>query len=283
MSYEPATATLAIVRRLGGTWAGRYAMVRCPAHPDRTPSLSIRQGRTSILVHCFAGCDGADVMRALRRELGGPVADQGPTLCAVPGREAPFRRIWEDALPVEGTLAQHYLRDIRSITFVPPDIRFHPRCPKGRGRAVRFLPALLVGVFLHGSLIAIQRLFLDPVTAARTGRMMLGNSRGGTWPARFAGPTMAVAEGFESACGYRQMTGQEAGTCFGVRNFGTFVVGDGIAAVALLPDNDNEGQAFARAACLRRREQGQTVAIIACPAGYGDWANLLRPALPTDL
>jgi hypothetical protein len=45
--------------------------------------------------------------------------------------------------------------------------------------------------------------------------MMLGNSRGGTWPASFAGDTMRIAEGFETACAYRQLTGREAGTCFG--------------------------------------------------------------------
>jgi hypothetical protein len=50
----------------------------------------------------------------------------------------------------------------------------------------RRLPALLVGVFKAQRLIAIQRLFLDPVTGQRTHRMMLGNSRGGTWPASFA-------------------------------------------------------------------------------------------------
>jgi hypothetical protein len=37
--------------------------------------------------------------------------------------------------------------------------------------------------------------------------MMLGNSRGGTWPAAFAGGAMRIAEGFETACAYRQITG----------------------------------------------------------------------------
>jgi len=66
MRYQPTAETLAIVERLGGRWNGRYALVPCPAHEDRTPSLSIRQGRQSILVHCFAGCDGGEVMRAIR-------------------------------------------------------------------------------------------------------------------------------------------------------------------------------------------------------------------------
>ncbi|MFX7914545.1 hypothetical protein ABTK35_19940, partial [Acinetobacter baumannii] len=91
-------------------------------------------------------------------------------------------------------------------------------------------------------LIAVQRLFLDAETGTRTARMMLGNTRGGTWPSRFFGATMRIAEGFESACAYRQLTGQEAGTCFGVRNFAGFEHGLGANGIVLLPDNDVEGQ-----------------------------------------
>ena len=47
------------------TGPGRW-VARCPAHVDRGPSLSVRDagdGRT--LVHCFAGCDVADVLAAV--------------------------------------------------------------------------------------------------------------------------------------------------------------------------------------------------------------------------
>jgi hypothetical protein len=35
---------------------GRWA-AKCPAHADRNPSLSIREGERGILLRCFAGCD----------------------------------------------------------------------------------------------------------------------------------------------------------------------------------------------------------------------------------
>lgn len=38
---------------------------RCPAHDDRSPSLSIRSAGESILIHCFAGCDPGDVLAAV--------------------------------------------------------------------------------------------------------------------------------------------------------------------------------------------------------------------------
>lgn len=58
----------ALLDRLDGvrqTGAGRF-MARCPAHADRNPSLSIRaldDGR--VLLHCFAGCEVADVVGAV--------------------------------------------------------------------------------------------------------------------------------------------------------------------------------------------------------------------------
>ena len=279
MRYQPTTETLSVIQRLGGVWSGRHAMVRCPAHEDRTPSLSIRQGRNSILVHCFAGCDGAAVMRGIRQVLGHTIPDQRAMPVPANDREPPFRRLWAEARPVEGTLGERYLRDVRGIRFVPADVRFHGRCPMGRGSAARFLPALLVGVFVRERLIAVQRLFLDSETAVRTHRMMLGNSRGGTWPARFEGRVMRIAEGFESACAYRQLTGQEAGTCFGVRNFGGFDIASGSTRVTLLPDNDLEGARTAHAAIAQRHIDETPFDIERCPPSVKDWAELVQPLL----
>ena len=44
-------------------------LARCPAHADKSPSLSIKEtsdGR--VLVHCFAGCGALDVITALGLE-----------------------------------------------------------------------------------------------------------------------------------------------------------------------------------------------------------------------
>ena len=43
---------------------------RCPAHKDRSPSLSVREvedGR--ILVHCFAGCDVHSILSSVNLEM----------------------------------------------------------------------------------------------------------------------------------------------------------------------------------------------------------------------
>ncbi len=49
---------------------GRW-IARCPAHDDRSPSLSIRElpdGRT--LIHCHAGCAPGDVVAAVGLRMG---------------------------------------------------------------------------------------------------------------------------------------------------------------------------------------------------------------------
>ena len=56
-----------IAKALGGRKAGGGWTARCPAHDDRTPSLSIREADDNkVLVHCHAGCDQERVIAALR-------------------------------------------------------------------------------------------------------------------------------------------------------------------------------------------------------------------------
>jgi len=49
---------------------GKYH-ARCPAHDDRNPSLSIREGSDGrVLIHCHAGCDVAGIVESLGLTLG---------------------------------------------------------------------------------------------------------------------------------------------------------------------------------------------------------------------
>lgn len=44
--------------------SGGY-MVKCPCHNDKTASLSVGMGEKGIVLHCMAGCDSSDIVRAL--------------------------------------------------------------------------------------------------------------------------------------------------------------------------------------------------------------------------
>lgn len=43
---------------------GKY-IAKCPAHPDRTPSLSISDGRDAVLLKCWPGCTVEDIVAAM--------------------------------------------------------------------------------------------------------------------------------------------------------------------------------------------------------------------------
>lgn len=47
---------------------GRWS-ARCPAHRDKSPSLSIREADGKTLLHCFAGCTPGEIVGALGLNL----------------------------------------------------------------------------------------------------------------------------------------------------------------------------------------------------------------------
>jgi len=55
-----------IAEALGGIRSGDGWIARCPAHDDRTPSLSVANGDGKTLVYCHAGCSQTVVIAALR-------------------------------------------------------------------------------------------------------------------------------------------------------------------------------------------------------------------------
>lgn len=101
-----------------GTGPGRW-LARCPAHDDRSPSLSIRaidDGRGRILIHCFAGCGGAEVMAAIGLTLSDLYSESLPSKHE--GYPPSRQRIHpSDALKVlahEATLAAIMAADVAS-------------------------------------------------------------------------------------------------------------------------------------------------------------------------
>ena len=61
MSVAALLDRLQSVRQTGpGRW-----FARCPAHEDRTASLSIREDNGVTLIYCFALCDKPDILKAV--------------------------------------------------------------------------------------------------------------------------------------------------------------------------------------------------------------------------
>lgn len=65
MSIDTLLSRLQKVRQTSSqTWTAC-----CPAHEDRSPSLSIRDSSGTILLRCFAGCEVAEIVAAVGMEL----------------------------------------------------------------------------------------------------------------------------------------------------------------------------------------------------------------------
>lgn len=64
MQVEHILSRLDSVRQSRKGWTAR-----CPAHHDRIPSLSVREGERGVLLHCWAGCTVKEICAALGLDL----------------------------------------------------------------------------------------------------------------------------------------------------------------------------------------------------------------------
>jgi putative DNA primase/helicase len=189
-------STETIARAPGGHPIGSAWMAPCPAHDDRTPSLSIRDADDGkLLVRCHAGCDQARVIAALRGL--GLWPKDGPRPLSGMVRRAPVEHkpepddtrrneaalaIWKFAGPAQGTLVEVYLTSRGIRPPAPVALRFHPGLKHPSGGMWPAMVALVTRG-LDSKPLAIHRTYL-----AREGigkapvewqKMMLGPCRGG--------------------------------------------------------------------------------------------------------
>ena len=69
----------------------------CPAHEDKSPSLAITEAYDRVLIHCFAGCETADVMAAIGLSLADLFYNKLSDSALTEGR----RRRYQEALITE--------------------------------------------------------------------------------------------------------------------------------------------------------------------------------------
>lgn len=284
ISLQMAAAKL--VQRLGGTWQAHGAMCRCPAHDDHTPSLSVRVGHSSLLFKCFAGCTPPEVLRAIRHlALDVPVerSDRDATSALAPDRTGDIARaLWQEARDVASSPGQVYLRN-RGIHTLSKSLRWHPRTPLGRGRDVRFRPALLAGVEDRGRIVALQRLFLeadgsnlaqDLLRPKRT----LGRPLSGAVRLRAPTHKLGIAEGVESAESASLLLGFPVWAALGSERLHQLNFPAGIEHLVLLPDADGAGRKAEQRARLAYKARRCFVETIWPWWGLNDWNDVLLAA-----
>jgi putative DNA primase/helicase len=272
-----------LAEQLGGRWRHSGAMCRCPAHPDRTPSLSIRLGDRGLLFKCFAGCDTIDVFRALRRQrLAVPASIEGGDNRFEPADIARMagnaRRIWDASLPIAGTPGETYLA-CRGLTLPVHGLRFHPATPLGPAGRARFRPAIIAAIQQSDRVIAIQRLFLGQsgclASDLERAKLALGRPLNGAVQLAPAGIDLGLAEGIESALAAMQLLGIPVWATLGSERLAQIAIPRSVRRLLLLPDADRSGrlgEAKARLAYARR----DCRIITQWPwRGHKDWNDVL--------
>ena len=267
----------AIVEALGGRWTAKGAMCRCPAHADRTPSLSVRPGQRRLLFHCFAGCASSDVIAALRA-LHLPALTQ----FARPSTDAQAQershdlaqRLWSEARALGGTRAERYLA-ARGLGACGR-LRFHARTPRGRYPLTTYRPALLAPVHAEKGLVAVHRTFLPGTSWApgtRVERAALG--RLGDGAVRLAAPhrVLGLAEGLETALSAMRLFGVPVWATLGTERFRRLTIPDPVERLILFLDHDEGGR---RAEALARSHFRDRAIAVRYPAHSNwDWNDVL--------
>ncbi len=193
---------------LGGRWHGQYGTARCPAHDDRNPSLSIRDGEAgALLLHCFTGCRYRDIRAALKSKLGDGAIKVLRTARVIPipksaitGNAALASRIWAQTAPIQASHAEAYLRQRRISCALPHTLRFHQALRHPTGRR---LPAMVARIeTLDDKLCAIHRTYLDSQAPRKAdckpAKAMLGTCRGGAVRLSEGRTGLVVCEGIET-------------------------------------------------------------------------------------
>ena len=272
-----------IVEKLKGTWLRDGGMCRCPAHADNGPSLSIRPGNTSILVHCFAGCKSTDVMAELRKRdllsLSGNFIPQ-PT---PPKRDFAelARMIWSESRTLGNTPAARYLRN-RHIRHGSGELRFHPALRHYNHGTKETLPGMVARISNDQGLLAIHRIFLTPAglkapitfNKRDLGRPYDGSVRLHSIDDR---RTLGIGEGIETCMSAHDIFNIPTWATLGTENFTHIQIPSHIQKIVLFLDNGRGGDR-AEALFRARPDISSTIQTQRPPPNLSDWNDVARDA-----
>jgi hypothetical protein len=276
---------------LGGRWQGRYGTAPCsvcqPEGRKGQNALTLADGSNGLLAHCKrAGCTFLDILAAAGLRSGDYTPPDAATLAQreaerrtdAAKRAAQAKRLWQEAQPIAGTIAETYLRG-RGITRpLPHTLRFHPACWHGP-TAQRF-PAMVAAV--EGDSFAVHRTYLRADGGGKAGldggdKLMLGATAGGAVRLTDGPGWLVVAEGIETAlslsCGLlgAPATVWAALSTSGIRGLR---LPPQPGRLTIAPDGDEAGRKAAHALALRAHALGWQVSLSPAPDGF-DWNDVL--------
>jgi DNA polymerase I-like protein with 3'-5' exonuclease and polymerase domains len=286
--------TLTTNKMTGGNGAALGGKVLCPFHKDHTPSLHIYLDEDDPHYHCFV-CGAHGHLDDLPPEVSLPTET---TATSTSDGLARATKLWSEAKPIGGTLAEEYLAKVRGIDIsaLPPDIgetlRFHPRCPFGPNNRVPCLVALYRDVVTNDP-AGIHRIALTPDVFAggEVKRWMLGRWSNGPrviklWP---AAKHLYCGEGIETVLAAATKVKdqgqlmQPAWAAGPEGNIGKLPIIPEVKELSLLVDHGAAGEQATAACRLVWHTAGRKVRRLRTrDPRYNDFNDLVLETAPTD-
>jgi len=293
MSAAEIAAALGGARREGQNWR-----CRCPLHGGC--SLALRDGRSGLLVHCWAGCDARDILAELRdrglidcvsgtanleRKVDTSQKRGGPERAEVERLRrgiARARELYRRAAPPEGTPVVNYLGTRGIFEPIPPALRFLDSCPHRNGCYYPAMVAPIVNVW--GEQIAIHKTFLRPDGSGKAElpkheqRETCGPMKGGAVRlASHCEGKILLTEGIESALSAMHLFNLPGWAAISAGGIEALELPAAIRLVVVAADNDENfvGQQAAAAAFERWRGEGRQVRILLSPNAGEDFNDVL--------
>jgi putative DNA primase/helicase len=269
-------------------------MAHCPAHDDRTPSLSIARGdRQPVLLHCFADCEFADIVDRLASRGLWPVdvavnVDQTehPARDDDPGLPPGLLEFDAKLVRPENRVVERYLRERLVEVADLQDILQHPKAfhaPSGT-----WWPAMVAAVRdVDGHLRSLHRTFLSHIAPPAKAPIEPVRMLWKGVPARVcaihlapAAPSMLVGEGIETTASAMKLLGLPGWAAISASNLPHVVLPDLVREVVIAADADPAGLRAAVRTAQRLRREGRAVRIVK-PGHCNDFNDLLQRHIVT--
>jgi putative DNA primase/helicase len=272
------TDARAIAKALGGKWAGRYGLARCPVHSDKTPSLKVTDDPRKddlIDVYCFGGCDWRDVKAALVSQRLLPefnpkqaqphVYKMAPRCTEHEPEDEAARielalKIWDAAGSLKGSLGFKYFIERRGLHAGLLDLDHCLRFHVGFGAVV-----VLMTDAITNQPVGVHRTFLKADATKNTdqgqkGKKMLGKQ--GVIrlsPEEIVTHGLGITEGIEDALAVLISGWSPVWAATSAGAIKTFPVLPGIEALTIFQDDNAAGSDAAEACAQRWHDAGREV------------------------
>lgn len=277
---------------LGGRWYRSYGVACCPAHGDTRPSLTLADADDGrLLLNCKAGCAFLSILDAIKARglLGGDyrALPHGPAELSRKKAEAEAEAAkvekralacWREALPIDGTIAETYLRGRGITCALPESLRYHPECWHPSAQRAPAMVARIDGL----PRLAIHRTYLRPDGSGKAGlepaKAMLGAALGGAVRVAGGGGPLVVAEGVETALSLPSgllRASAQVWAALSTAGIASLRLPSAPASLIVAADGDAPGKAAGLKLADRAAALGWTVTMFPAPDGR-DWNDVIR-------